>query len=77
MVGGISSLVRDKVDGVLVPANDPWQMANAIVELANDKDRMLWYSENTRQLALQRHSGENILKELLLCYRDLLKDTIR
>lgn len=77
MVGGISSLVRDKVDGVLVPANDPWQMANAIVELANDKDRMLQYSENTRQLAIQRHSGENILKELLSCYRDLLKDTIR
>lgn len=74
MVGGISTLVRDGIDGVLVPANDPWQMAYAIVELAKDKERMLRYSENTRKFALQRHSGDNILKELLSCYHDILKN---
>ena len=35
-VGGISSLVEDGKQGILVPANDPWQMANSIIELSND-----------------------------------------
>lgn len=74
MVGGVSTLVRDRKDGILVPANDPWQMANAIVELANDADRMRAYSESTRKFALQRHSKENILKELLSCYHDILNN---
>lgn len=71
MVGGISTLVRDKMDGILVPANDPWQMANAIVELSNDKERMKMYSLNTRKFAIQRHSKDNILNELISCYQDI------
>ena len=50
-VGGLASLVRDGKDGVLIQANDPWQMANAIMELNSDKDRMRQYSENTKFLA--------------------------
>lgn len=72
MVGGISTLVRSGVDGELLPANDPWQMANAIVELAKDKERMLRYSENGRQRARKRHSKENILSELMECYKDIM-----
>ena len=40
MVGGIATLVRNGIDGDLLPANDPWLLANAIVELSKDKDRM-------------------------------------
>lgn len=47
-VGGLASLVRDGKDGVLIQANDPWQMTNAIMELNSDKDRMRQYSENTK-----------------------------
>lgn len=72
-VGGISTLVRNGVDGDLVPANDPWQMADAIIRLSRDKKRMKQYSENTLAFARQRHSEENILAELMTCYNDLLK----
>lgn len=71
MVGGISTLVRNGIDGDLLPANDPWQIANAIVELSKDKDRMKRYANNSREHALQRHNPENILKQLLACYKDL------
>lgn len=72
MVGGISSLVRNGEEGDLLPANDPWQIANAIVELSNDSGRMKKYSMNSRQHALERHNQENIRKQLLNCYKDLL-----
>lgn len=72
MVGGIATLVRNGIDGDLLPANDPWQIANAIVELAKDKERLKSYSEHSRQHALERHNPEHILQQLLVCYKDLM-----
>jgi len=71
-VGGISSIVHHQDDGFLVPANDPWQMANAIIELADDGERMVRYSEKSRALAHRRHSVDSIKTQLLNCYRSLV-----
>ena len=73
MVGGIATLVRNGEDGDLLPANDPWQIANAIVELSKDRERMKYYSEHSRQHALERHNPDNILKQLLGCYKDAVE----
>ena len=73
MVGGISTLVRNGEEGDLLPANDPWQIANAIIELSKDNERMMLYSKNSRQHALERHNPENIMNQLLKCYKDLVK----
>lgn len=72
-VGGIATLVRQDVDGILVAPNDPWQMADAILVLYKDKDRMLKYSENSKTFALARHNDENIKKQLLDCYNKILQ----
>lgn len=72
MVGGIATLVRNGEEGDLLPANDPWQIANAIIELSKDKERMIRYSTNSRQHALERHAPENIKAQLLECYNDLV-----
>lgn len=71
-VGGIASLVRLDVDGILVSANDPWQMADAIIELSKDKERMKLYSENSKKFALARHNDEHIKEQLLECYNQIL-----
>lgn len=68
-VGGISTLLDG--NGALVPANDPWQMANAIIELANNKDKMIQYSENGTKIAYLRHSPIVIKEQLLKCYEFL------
>ena len=73
MVGGIATLVRNGKDGELLPANDPWRLANAIVELSKNSARMKMYSENSHQHAIERHNPENIRKQLLACYNDLVK----
>ena len=73
MVGGISTLVRNGEEGDLLPANDPWQIANAIIELSKDNERMMRYSKNSRQHALERHNPENIMNQLMKCYKDLVK----
>ena len=73
MVGGISTLVSNGEEGDLLPANDPWQIANAIIELSKDNERMMRYSKNSRRHALERHNPENIMNQLLKCYKDLAK----
>lgn len=71
-VGGIASLVRQDVDGILVPANDPWQMADAIIELSKDRERMKRYSDSSRNIALARHNDERIKEQLLDCYHQIV-----
>lgn len=70
-VGGVASIVRNGVDGLLVPANDPWQMAYSILTLAKDTQRMLEFSKNAREFAKQRHDPEQIAQDLLDCYNDI------
>lgn len=71
-VGGISTLVRNDIDGILVPANDPWQMTNAILELSTDQARLMRYSNNAREYAMSRHNPEHILNQLLNCYKTII-----
>lgn len=73
-VGGIASLVKDREHGILVPANDPWQMAAAIVKLAADKDLLSQYSKASKAFARKRHNPEEIKKQLLICYNSVLND---
>lgn len=72
-VGGISSLIRDGIDGDLVAANDPWQMAFSIVSLSRDQNRMLRYSASSRSYAQKRHSDDNIREQLLDTYENVIK----
>ena len=71
-VGGISTLVCDGIDGILVPANDPWTMAYEIMQLASNKERMKAYSLKSREKALKRHNPDVILQQLLHCYKTLI-----
>ena len=70
-VGGIHTLVGDS--GILVPANDPWQMAFAILKIANNKELARNYSARGRELALKRHDPHNILIQLMSCYDSICK----
>lgn len=71
-VGGISTLVEDKIDGLLFPANDPYQMANAIISVASDREKLTMFSENSRAHAIKRHNPEKIANELVNCYKALI-----
>ncbi len=75
-VGGISTLVRNGIDGILVPANDPWQMAYNIITLSKDIDRMKKMSEETMLHSKSRHNPQNIIKQLLNCYCELSSNKV-
>lgn len=72
-VGGISSLIENGIDGILVPANNPWQMASAIIKLSNNMSLLSEYSKKSKEKAILRHN-ENIIKDQLIsCYSQIIK----
>lgn len=71
-VGGISTLVRN--NAILVPANDPWQMAAAIIDLAANKEKSILISEQGKKIAKTRHNSECIKKQLFDCYNYIIDE---
>ena len=70
-VGGIPSLIENGVSGLLIPANDPYQMAYLIQKLHIEKDFAKQIGENGKNIALQRHNKETIIKELISIYNTI------
>lgn len=71
-VGGTGSLMKDKVDGILIQDGDPWAMAGAILELKNNSNLARKYGENAQRNALARHNPEKIAAELINIYLDVI-----
>lgn len=71
-VGGIPSLVTDKKDGFLIPANDPYQAAYLIQYLANNPKLNMLMGENGRKIAYERHNPQKIISQILHAYQSIL-----
>lgn len=70
-VGGISSLVNDGIDGLLIPSNDPYLLASKITQLTNDEKYMISISKQARDKAQKRHSKEDVQSQLIDTYKYL------
>jgi len=71
-VGGVGTLISDKVDGILIQSGDPWCMAGAILELINNQDYAIELGRNARQTAVKRHDKGKIIYGLIDIYKDIL-----
>jgi glycosyltransferase involved in cell wall biosynthesis len=70
-VGAIPDVATDGTHGRLVPPRDPSAIAEAIVQLASDRDRLSWMSRACRKRVLAAYSVERLARELALHYRAL------
>lgn len=70
-VGGVSSLFEEN-SGILIPANDPYQMAFYIKKLCNDEIMSNTISANEISLAEKRHNSDEIIDNILSCYTKIL-----
>ena len=72
--GGTGSLLKDKEEGLLIQAGDPWVMAGAILELLNNKERAITMGVNARTRALQRHNKSRIVTDLIETYQTIINE---
>ena len=73
-VGGVPSILDGGNCGILVPANEPYFLADEIYRLLTDEKKQCLLSARARSVAVQRHSAQNIEKELLGAYTSILED---
>lgn len=71
-VGGISSLIENEFNGLLVPSNSPIELAYKILFVANNEDYALNLSNNARETAVKRHDKSVISAELIKTYQSVI-----
>lgn len=70
--GGTGSLLKDGTEGILIQDGDPWSMAGAVLELANNTSRAEKLGINARKRALQRHDKSTIVENLVKTYQKMI-----
>jgi len=72
-VGGVSSLLEDGKEGILIQDNDPWELSGAILEIIKNYDLAKEYGLNARKRVLKSYNKEKISDDLLNIYLKILK----
>ena len=70
--GGIPSLIEDGVNGLLVPTDDPDELARAINAILGDESLRRKLGKNARATIEQGYAIDTIVKSLTSTYEDLL-----
>lgn len=71
-VGGVPDMIHDGVDGLLVPPNEPFMLADTIKNLYDNPTKMERLGSSARKRALVRHNPARIVHELMSAYRTIL-----
>lgn len=73
-VGGVPSLIKHEESGILVPANDPFQMAFHIKDLFINRNKAKQYGKRAQIIGLERHNPQNIIKVLKEIYTTIITE---
>ena len=67
-VGGVSSLIENEVEGILIQEGEPYSMASAVIELTSNFEKAKQLGFNARVKAFERHNPNEILERMLRIY---------
>ena len=74
-VGGVSSLVQNEINGILVPANDPFMLASRILELVSDPEKASKLGAKSATDAALRHAPDSIIAQTIELYKSLITNS--
>ena len=72
--GGTSSMLKDKIEGILVQEGDSYSLAGTLIKIKNNPDPYIDLAKNARIRAIQRHNPNIVVNELLQTYKTILDD---
>ncbi|MDD5085640.1 MAG: glycosyltransferase family 4 protein [Candidatus Omnitrophica bacterium] len=72
-VGSIYTLVKDGVNGFLIPPKDPKVLADKLVELMRNKDLMVRMASEGRRIAAEHFSLERVADQMYALYSEVAK----
>jgi starch synthase len=71
--GGIVEFVKHDVNGILVPPNDPKELAKALTKLLKNKELREKYGKNGRKMVEEHFSWESIARDAVKIYEKMIK----
>ena len=69
-VGGLTEVIRDGIDGVLVPPNDPEEMIHAIIDLLQDPERLSEMGRSGRTRYESEHHPARMVDRWVECWSE-------
>ncbi len=76
-VDGTCELIRNGIEGVLVPTKDPFALATALVNLMADDSMRLRLGKGARHRAYKEFTMDVMVRRLMKLYEELLHDESR
>jgi len=73
-IEGITEVLEDGKTGLLVPAQDPHALAEAITEILNNKTKANLLGQNARKIAEEKFSVKKMVEQLEWVYEKLLNE---
>jgi glycosyltransferase involved in cell wall biosynthesis len=73
-VGGVSSIIENQKEGILVQENDPVHLAGSIMDLYENPEKAKSFGEKAMKRARERHNPETILQSVLSYYQIIRSD---
>lgn len=74
---GCNDIVKDGENGVLIPERDSQALADAILSLLNDPQKMEQFGKRGRQLVLEEFSEDIVVSKTMKLYDELLGEEWR
>jgi len=71
-VGGVSSIIENGATGILVPANDPYQLAYLINDVYRNPSKQKELELKAKSMAVQRHDKDSIVHSLIETYKSII-----
>ncbi|WP_407430408.1 glycosyltransferase family 4 protein [Arcticibacter sp.] len=73
-VGGIPSLISDKVNGILYNSNDPYDLAGKIINLQEQPALLEKLGSEARKVGMKRHDVETIVSTVFATYQSMIEN---
>jgi len=71
-VGGIPEVVKNRENGILVPQNDPFKLAETIQFLLENEDMRIKFGHEGRELIVKEFSLKTVVSKLTRIYEQML-----
>jgi len=72
-VGGVNEVIKDGVNGYLIKPGDPSDLAEAVIKIFSDYDKLIEMGNNGRKIVLEKFTTSRMCSDMFRLYSSLLK----